>query len=271
MGEIYGGFWHGLEGKKEVAKEAPSDPRQKFDKLSRETEELYGGAFSKNFERLKEAAESFGEIDMLRLNYLSLKAYREEIVPVINKFVKSMIGCKKAFKGLEKRFRAMIDLAEKHPELLKWGRFIEEMNEIEGRINDALVKIEKYEKMLDNVEKVQRKWPDTNSSSAYDLYKYAQRSVGGMWKALVNEESSWGELAMRGRHYTDEIVHNFVVEDESKIVPRADTAIRDAVDSVGDEERETVSKAGDIVVKVGKKVIDRAIDESIDFINEEDE
>ena len=195
-------------------KEAVSDPRQKFDKLSYEAEELYGLVFASNFVDLKGAAEDFGDINVNRVKYLTLKTYQKEVTPVVSKFLKSMTGCKKACKGLEKRFRAMIDLAENHPELLKWERFVDEINETESRINDALVKLEKYEEMLFNVQFVIDACPSTTYNPLKAMYQTAQRPVLWGWKKVIGKGSRANKAAAWMRYNLGRQLHKTFTEDE---------------------------------------------------------
>ena len=234
MEDTHSDFWYSPKEKKEVV----SGPRQEFDELSNKSQKFYNEGFSVNFTRLGEAAEDFVDIDVERAKYLTLRTYKREVSPVVSKFLKSMNGCKRACKGLEKMFRKMADVAEKHPELLKWDRFVEEINETESRINDVLTRLEKYEKMMDDVEVVVDAFPDTNYNPLKAVYQTAQRPVGWAWGKFVGEKSVLNKLAAEARCSLEQVVHNIVMEDEDDIT----------------------SDVKGVAVKVGNKAIDKATD-----------
>lgn len=210
MGNIDDGFRISPKEKKEVV----FDSRQEFNELSRESEELYG-VFSVNFAKLAEAAEEFGDIDVKRAKYLTLQTYMKKVSPVVSKFLKAMNGCKRACVGLEKKYRNMVSLANEYPELLKWDRFVEETKETELRTNDVFVKLEKYKKMLPDVEVVVDAWPDPSYHPLKAMYQTAQRPVILVWKKFIGEKSTLNKLAARARHNLEGVVHNFIMEDGS--------------------------------------------------------
>ena len=233
-------------------KESVFNPKQEFDKLSREALDLYNGAFSSSFAELTEVAEDFEDIDVEGAKYLTLRTFQKEVAPVVSKFLKAMNGCKKACEGLEGKFRAMVDLAKRYPELLKLEKFVAEVNETELRINDTFVKLEKYKKMLSDVETVVNAWPDTSYNPLKAVYQTVQRPIGWGWKEFVGEKSVLNKLAARARVGLEEVVYNFIMDDEYNIVPKAEGA----------------TKAGG---KVVKKIAKKAVKEVTDFVDGDDE
>jgi len=153
---------------------------------------------------------------------------------------------------LEEKFRGMVDLAEKHPELLKWKRFVEEINETESRINDAFVKLEKYEKMMDDVGVVLDAWPDTNYNPLKAVYQTAQRPVIWGWKGVIGEKSVLNKVAARARYDLEGVVHDFVMEDENDLTSKAEGVIEEG---------------GEVAKKVARKAVKKATD----FIDEDNE
>lgn len=248
MGNPDSNFRDNPSEKREVA----FDPKHEFDKLGREALDLYNGMFSLNFVKLSEAAEDFKNIDVGGAKYLTLQTYEEEVNPVVLKFLKAMNSCKRACRGLEKRFSDIADLARRYPELLKWERFAQEINEIELRVNDALVKLAKYEKTMVDVETVVNAWPDTNYNPLKAVYQTAQRPIGQVWGEFVGEKSVLNNLAVQARVGLEEVVHDFVMEDENDVTSKAE----DVIEEGG---------------KVAKKIAKKAANKVTDFIDSDGE
>jgi hypothetical protein len=240
---------------KETKKIAPT-PKRKFRELSDETLVFHNEGFSKNFAKLGRAAKAFREIDMEEVKYVTLKTYTKEISPVVRRFLTSMNGCKRAYKGMAKGFRGMVDLLEKHPELLKDEEVVNELNEIKIRMKGAFAEIEKYEKMVSDVEEVTEAWPETNYSVGNSVYQTAQKPIGAVWEKFVEDKSVLNKVASRARHYMEEAVCSTLVEDEHNVTAK----VTDVADKV-------VDKTKDVVVKI----VDKADDEFEKFIEVDDE